>query len=60
MFLKTIGKPVTNYGRYIPLVGERAVVMKSKGADICAMIAVWCIVGLLAFFIFLKNLFISF
>jgi hypothetical protein len=47
MFIKTIGKPVTNYGRYIPLVGEKAVVMKSKGVDICVLIAVWCIVGLL-------------
>jgi hypothetical protein len=47
MFIQTIGKPRTHCGRYISLDGKKGAVMKSKGAAICSMIAVWCIVGLM-------------
>jgi hypothetical protein len=47
MFIKTRGKPITNYGRCIPLEGEKGVAMKSKGVAICVMIAAWCISGLM-------------
>jgi hypothetical protein len=47
MFIKTRGKPITNYGRCIPLEGEKGVAMKSKRPAVCAMIAAWCISGLM-------------
>ena len=46
-FIQAIGKPRTHYRRYIPFHGKKGVVMKSKRPAVCAMIAVWCIAGLL-------------
>jgi len=47
MFIKTIGKPITHCGRYIPLEWEKGIVMRLKGVAIYVIIAVWCIAGLL-------------